>query len=456
MAPLVLTRPGRDGRCDRHQGQHRCASFLAVSVMCGAVLLPLLAVALFICWMLTQGFGLDGRRTYQLAAWRFDEGARFDNTFGTWATDYGLAALCGAMALRLCRRVPPSALRTRVVVLLALYAASTGLGGVVHQRHSGRHSALNTAEFRVAWTMVVGATLASGSLMWMIGSELLRLQHSAAPSVGGLPAPASAIGLGVFRASTGAFQVYSLPDMAWLAWGGILTSIAVFGGFSYTRPACDIFVAGTSQALPTFYLQLALLPWRRSVPGRAYWLLHLGLLSNSPLIFVYPWFVQHSGLALGTINAMLHSVLAFSWTLQGVGLTHVCKVAAGRQDSVSIAAQAELTRTESMGSMGSMGSMSSTASSTSRACVGNIMLPHIILPAASAMTTALSRCELLDMTTPESQTPRSETDSSSRRTSGRISVGSNAAFASSHSRPEKGSQCGILGFGMLSPKAHGG
>jgi multisubunit Na+/H+ antiporter MnhF subunit len=312
--------------------------------------------------MLTQGLGLDGQRTYQLAAWRFDEGARFDNTFGTWATDYGVALICGAMALRIRRVVRPSALRTRVVALLSLYAASTGVGGAVYQWHTGEHTALNTLKFRLAWTFVVSATLVKGSVLWMIGSELLRLCYISEPIPAGRPPPTSVVGLGACRSPT-ALHIYSLPDMAWLAWGGILTLIAILGGFSYSRPACDIFVAGTSQAVPSFYVLLALLPWRHSLPARTYRLLQVGLLSNSPLIFVYPWFVQHSGLTLGSINAMLHCVLAFSWTLQGIGLTYVCQLATS---PVRIVGPSKMTLSKSMGSTGSVSSTVSTASSLSR------------------------------------------------------------------------------------------
>jgi hypothetical protein len=54
------------------------------------------------------------------------------------------------------------------------------------------------------------------------------------------------------------------------------------------------------------------------------WLV-FGLAGNSPLIFIYPWFVQQSGWTLGMINFMLHCNLAMSWGLQGWGLTQLCK-----------------------------------------------------------------------------------------------------------------------------------
>lgn len=115
-----------------------------------------------------------------------------------------------------------------------------------------------------------------------------------------------------------------------MMWGLILTSLVAGGIFSFIRPAADIFLAGCTQTIPTFYLAATVMTFRNNVPQRSLGLLLFGLAGNSPLIFIYPWFVQQSGWTLGMVNFMLHCVLAMSWGLQGWGLTDLCK----RLDSI--------------------------------------------------------------------------------------------------------------------------
>merc|ERR1719265_1768910 len=132
----------------------------------------------------------------------------------------------------------------------------------------------------------------------MIGSEFLRLNA--------VQSTKSDISLGsswlhsLSTVAARAASAITLPDKACMAWGVALASIAALGGFSCSRPACDIFIAGTSQTFPTFFLILSLLSWQPLAPEVR--LCSIGLLTNCPLVFLYPWFVQKSGLALGTIN----------------------------------------------------------------------------------------------------------------------------------------------------------
>jgi hypothetical protein len=126
----------------------------------------------------------------------------------------------------------------------------------------------------------------------------------------------------------------------WIFWIAALAAGVAVGAFSCARPACDVFIAGCSQTLPTLYLQLVLLSRRRDLlsaglPSTIWALLQVGLIGNSPLIFAYPSLVQRSGLCLGTINALLHTVLGFSWGLQGFGLERVCKLVDVLQDEGS-------------------------------------------------------------------------------------------------------------------------
>jgi hypothetical protein len=120
-----------------------------------------------------------------------------------------------------------------------------------------------------------------------------------------------------------AIPVFS--EQSWMMWGLIVTSLVAGGVFSFIRPAADIFLAGCTQAFPTFYLIVTAAMFRNTVPHRLIGVLAFGLLGNCPLIFIYPWFVQQSGWTLGMVNFMLHCVLAMSWGLQGWALTKICQ-----------------------------------------------------------------------------------------------------------------------------------
>jgi len=335
-----------------------------------AVLMVLLPVMLAKCWLLTQGLGRDGYSTYVWAGWQYNEEARFDNTWLTWATDYMIAAICMLKVLQLQLMVrKPSVLCTRCQALLIVYAISTVLGGAVHQLHDGHFADLNTVWFRMSWTLVVSLTALAGSIFGLIANEVLLLNaksctvtpastlahnsnsnwtHRCArqlfPAVTTHTTSASTIAqlrpgslsksitqqvpVNLFLSWAQALTNRSSPlvsDAAWIGWGIALIVLIVTGAFSCMRPACDIFIAGASQTIPTFYLQLVLLKCRDKVPRSSWWGLQASLLGNCPLIFLYPALVQRSGLSLGWINALLHAVLACSWSGQGAGLLCVCK-----------------------------------------------------------------------------------------------------------------------------------
>eukprot|EP00747_Dinoflagellata_sp_TGD_P222337 gnl/TRDRNA2_/TRDRNA2_94051_c0_seq1.p1 gnl/TRDRNA2_/TRDRNA2_94051_c0~~gnl/TRDRNA2_/TRDRNA2_94051_c0_seq1.p1 ORF type:complete len:318 (+),score=26.61 gnl/TRDRNA2_/TRDRNA2_94051_c0_seq1:79-1032(+) len=276
-------------------------------IKCGAALAVAVPAMLGKCWLLTRGIGRDGRLTYVPAKWRYDKTAKFDNSWPTWSTDYVIAALMTYQLQWLWRASKPSRLRIPVALLLFFYWIATTLGGLAHQLHDGTHFALNRAAFRVPWAAVVGATAMAGMCQGMIGSEVLRLgMNAGGPCSRGWPVSVL------------------LPDATWLMWGALQAALVISGTFSHMRPACDTFIAGATQALPTFYMQAALWANPCGISRRTWWLLMIGLVSNSPLIFVYPWLVQHSGLQLGTINAILHSVVGTSWGAQGLGLVRMC------------------------------------------------------------------------------------------------------------------------------------
>jgi hypothetical protein len=238
-----------------------------------------------------------------------------------------------------------------------MYSASTCLGGLAHQLHDGTPDGLNTGAFRLVWTLVVGLTAAVGGVLGLIGTELLRLGREQ-PSAPGLACRASVEALlwpprlwtrrsACPRRRANVITTVAapstdrcvprrpvtdvVPDTTWICWMVALAAVVAVGAFSCARPACDVFIAGCSQTLPTFYLQLVLLSRRRDLlsaglPSTTWVLLQVGLIGNAPLIFAYPSLVQRSGLDLGAINALLHTVLGFSWGLQGFGLERVCKL----------------------------------------------------------------------------------------------------------------------------------
>jgi len=284
---------------EMHHPRHR---FLRVTVLC-VVFCLMLGLTLALIWLLTHNFGEDGRLTYVRAQWLYNADARFDNTWGTYVTDYLLAALFAGHMLRLCAIAKPSSLRVQIYVLLLFYSASTGLGGIIHHWHDGSHFPLNSLAFRASWTLVVGFTAAAGGVFGLIANSIWRLNSTDSSPM--------------------------LPDLFWIAWSVLLSVLVLLGAFSCMRPACDIFIAGTTMSLPTMYLHMAVLSCPSTVATWRWWLLQAGLLGNIPCIFVYPWFVQRSGLQLGAINALLHLVLALSWSFQAIGLTHVCHAISG-------------------------------------------------------------------------------------------------------------------------------
>ena len=273
----------------------------------------LLPSTIALSWLVTVGVSSDGAKTFVHAYWLYPQEAAFDNSWPTWSTDYLLALIC-CYFIRAVERAdskhPPSHLRIHATQLFKLYALSVFLGGAVHQQHSGNLSELNSLRFRIAWTIVVGATAAAGGCFGAIGSELLRLSNSRV----------------------------QLPSAAWATYSLALFALVAGGHLSCVRPAGDVFVAGSSQAMPTFFLQSCAFVWRHSttthVPPLAFWVLQLSLVTNAPLVFLYPVLIQRSGLPLSAINAALHTWLAVSWAAQGWSLSVIVRaIELGRKRS---------------------------------------------------------------------------------------------------------------------------
>ena len=275
--------------------------------------------------------------TYKPAYWHYDdENTHFDNTAWTYGTDYWLTAAMLFLAAR-CLKATPSGrmldpngtnslkLRVRSAALLVLYAISTLAGGYAHHHYHGVDD-LNTASFRVLWTICVGTVTSAGAAMLWIGSEFCKQYH------------ANVCGSEVL------FRLPTMPTWFCAAWGCYITGLCILGAISYKRPACDIFVAGTTQTFPTAYLVLLCAAHKWSfgcktsdhsthacdrVQIRYLLLWYAGLTLNIPLLPAYPLMVQYTNWSLATVNTLLHAWLTMSWGMQGIALRHFCMALSG-------------------------------------------------------------------------------------------------------------------------------
>mmetsp|Transcript_4936 Transcript_4936/g.14008 ORF Transcript_4936/g.14008 Transcript_4936/m.14008 type:complete len:460 (-) Transcript_4936:1733-3112(-) len=270
--------------------------------------------------------------TYKPAHWHYDhDDTHFDNTAWTYGTDYWLTVAMVVLAARCLKATPsgrmfdPSAtssfqLRVRSAVLLILYGISTLAGGYAHHSYHGVDD-LNTVGFRVLWTICVGTVTSAGAAMLWIGSELCKQYH------------ANVCGSEII------FRIPTMPTWFCAAWGCYITGLCILGEISYKRPACDIFVAGTTQTFPTAYLVLlvAAHKWtggrrtenqpthacdRVQMKYRLVW--YAGMLLNVPLLPAYPLMVQYTDWSLAAVNTLLHAWLTMSWGMQGIALRHFC------------------------------------------------------------------------------------------------------------------------------------
>eukprot|EP00568_Trieres_chinensis_P004010 CAMPEP_0183290970 /NCGR_PEP_ID=MMETSP0160_2-20130417/534_1 /TAXON_ID=2839 ORGANISM="Odontella Sinensis, Strain Grunow 1884" /NCGR_SAMPLE_ID=MMETSP0160_2 /ASSEMBLY_ACC=CAM_ASM_000250 /LENGTH=403 /DNA_ID=CAMNT_0025451699 /DNA_START=169 /DNA_END=1380 /DNA_ORIENTATION=+ len=269
-------------------------------------------------------------RTYIPASYEYDEdNTHFDNSAWTWGTDYFLASLMTYFAIRCLRarsgcNLADSAshsLRVRSALLLLMYAVSTLAGAIAHQFYTSIDM-MNTASFRILWTVCVGFVCAAGGMMGSIGSAICRGYRSNASKDEIL------------------LKIPVIPEWFWVCWGLYISGVCAMGTISYKRPACDIFIAGTTQLAPTTYCILALFTRRWGDDGhdmaiqvgvaasrvtRLYRLLYyIGFVANSPLLPLYPLLVQYTDWSLGTINTLLHSWLTVSWGMQALSLRHLC------------------------------------------------------------------------------------------------------------------------------------
>jgi hypothetical protein len=239
--------------------------------------------------------------TYHYAFYDYDpDKSHFDNSFWTYGTDYMLAAVMGIIIFNISTAHPVSrtlAFRSRGMLLC--YMASVSAGGFAHQNYTTLESR-NSLSFRLLWTVCVGTVTAASGFMGVIGTELVRRDSckSAIPFI---------------------------PEIFWIAFGVAGTAVVIYGGLSFQRPACDIFIAGITQIPSTLYVManlsigLPVLNIRKLVRMAGC----VGFIMNAPLLPVYPLLVQYTDLSLAAVNTMLHCWLCLAWSAQGLTLRHV-------------------------------------------------------------------------------------------------------------------------------------
>jgi len=272
-----------------------------------------------------------GRDTFLPAQYKYDSSNTvFDNSILTWGTDYGITCVMIYGVLRLLSAKPWNSayqnevswgLRLRAAALLLSYAISVFAGGIAHQNYSTIDS-LNSLSFRILWTICVGSVTAAGGYMGMCGSEICRRFHTY---------------------SDKDFRIPVIPDHYWVFYGLYMTFVCACGGISCKRPACDIFIAGVSQIIPTAYCEVVLMSkkWHDAglierkttmnynttdgIMKHSRYIYYIGFILNAPLLPLYPVLVQYTSLPLGVVNMLLHCNLTLSWGLQAIGLFQICQ-----------------------------------------------------------------------------------------------------------------------------------
>jgi len=277
---------------------------------------------------------------YIPAAWHYDEiDTFFDNSVWTWSTDYIIAIFMalGVMYIVRCKEsILNSELRLLMVGLLSLYFASVVSGGLCHQ-HFKSIDSMNSMSFRILWFICVGTVSSAGGFIGAIGSNIAR-------------------SLDILNVQSH-FKVIVIPNVFWFGWSFIFTAICATGRMRFKRPPCDIFIAGTTQTLPSVYIILVILSHKwKMLPKLNYeadkqkvkkqtkfiqdettifhrFMICFSFVMNAPLLPMYP-LLLHKQFSLGFINTLLHTVLLLTWSLQCYSVRHFCSILAKVEESV--------------------------------------------------------------------------------------------------------------------------
>jgi len=234
---------------------------------------------------------------YVLAYFNYNENIRFDHTIWTYGTDYGITVWMIIAVVCTWWRCYSSALRNRGIGLFTCYAVSVLAGGLCHQFFIS-FEAVSSTQFRLLWTVCVGSVAVAGGFMGSYGSNLAR-------AVGG--------------------PAISVPEWFWFAFSTTMLVTTCCGGFSCEQPACDIFLAGVTQFIPSIYISLVLFTRSEAYITRNMLIATtIGFWLNSVLLPFYSLALKW-GLELSTINTMLHACLTVAWGCQFVCLCWICE-----------------------------------------------------------------------------------------------------------------------------------
>jgi hypothetical protein len=245
-------------------------------------------------------------QTYHFAVWKYQPGISFfDNTAWTYGTDYFLAIsmLLLALSIPVRSKFVHAGWRSRGLMFCCMW--STAAGGIAHQFYMSVDER-NSLSFRCLWTVCVGTVTAASGFMGAAASELLRLDPR---------------GIRLYKR----FKLPIVPDWFWAAYAFCVTATVAAGGFSFQRPACDIFIAGITQFPSTFYMMILLvagLPENTNISKSMRLAGSLGFILNAPLLPLYPLLIVYTNWSLATVNTFLHTWLLVAWSLQGLALRH--------------------------------------------------------------------------------------------------------------------------------------
>jgi hypothetical protein len=294
---------------------------LVSSVLGGA--LVAVAVTAFALWFPFALAPEAANKTYDWAFYSYDpQVSHFDNTIWTYGSDYALAVIMAVLSysiLQYSRSNVSDRLCIRSASLLVLYGVSTAAGGYCHQNYTTLESR-NSLSFRLLWTLCVGTVTAAPCAMGMSGTEVIRKfqqQPKCHPLLRKLPL---------------------IPDNFWWSYGMCITAVCAWGGLSFQRPACDIFIAGITQIPSTFYLMVFfyLVQHHIKVSVSARIIGAVGFILNAPLLPMYPLLIQYTDWSLASVNTLLHSWLCVAWSMQGYSMLSMIKVLVSDRDEADI------------------------------------------------------------------------------------------------------------------------
>mmetsp|Transcript_24603 Transcript_24603/g.37426 ORF Transcript_24603/g.37426 Transcript_24603/m.37426 type:complete len:363 (+) Transcript_24603:168-1256(+) len=280
-----------------------------LQVVLGAVVaVGMVGFSLWFPWFLAPE---AATKTYHWAYYSYKpEISHFDNSAWTYGTDYALAnvMLLSTLAVLRYSKVDFTDKLSRYSALLLMgYCVSVLAGGFCHQNYMTLESR-NSPSFRILWTICVGSVTAASTFMGITGSEAIRL-YKQRPDCSPL-----------LR------KVPIIHDAFWWSFGFCVTAICAWGGISFQRPACDIFIAGITQSPSTFYLMIYFALVEHSKVSIATKIIgNVGFILNAPLLPMYPLLIQYTDWTLGSVNTLLHCWLCVAWSTQGWSLGDVTR-----------------------------------------------------------------------------------------------------------------------------------